>query len=407
MISTIFIALLLIFIYIRDKNRLGILISPSICFILPTFIVAVLYDVFGARLGFYTLNRTIYLYIFISSFFFIIGGELACSFKRVHNKLIVFEKQISIIRGICLPKRIYKIILLIVILLFFRLSSLGGISVLLDADLQKQYASGGFYGHILVLAIFSIILLLSIQHLKSKRFLNFLLLVGVFISVVFYQVKSWLIFPIIASIFYKICIGVKQSFLKYGIVLISIVGCFILGYAFTYSLNDTDNQLFILNHFLKYIVAGVGGWSEALTDSYPTGQNPMYLLQPFSNILGINQARVDARYEFIFINVNGEYTNVFTLIGSALLFAGPLRAYAYFTMLGFVSYYLAVYCIKRTNTGTLLVYSILCTSLFLGFFGSYFTLLNIYELMLYAFLLKYFIRKMNAKQNRIIECRKE
>lgn len=407
MIAAILIILLLLYILKQDKRKLGSLISPSFCFVLPTFIVAILYDLFGPRLGFYTIDRTIYLYILISSVFFILGRGFALKLKRTHIRLVNLNFQLPRLREVCISKKVYRIVFIVLTLLLIRLYLLGGVNVLWDVDLQNQYASNGFFGHIMVLAIFSIIILLSIHPLKYKKNQTIILLLGAFICVLFYQVKSWLIFPIIVSVLYKICIGVKQSYIKYAIAIISIVGCFILGYAFTYSLADEENQMFILNHFLKYLVAGVGGWSEALTDSYPIGQNPMYLLQPFSNIIGLDQARVDTRYSFIIINENGEYTNVFTLIGTAFLFAGPFFACLYFFVLGFTTYCFALYCMKNAKIGSILAYSILCCSLFLGFFGSYFTLLNIYELMFYALLLKYFIGTVGKSQNRIVESMKE
>ena len=195
--------------------------------------------------------------------------------------------------------------------------------------------------------------------------------------------------------------GFKQSYWKFVIAFLAVVICFILGYAFTVSLDDADNQLFILNHFLKYLFAGVGGWSEAVVGNYLTGENPVYLLQPFSHFLGIDQAGVDSRYAYVIINENGEYTNVFTLIGTAILFAGDFIAYIYFFVLGFISYFLAIKCIRSYSIGLVLAYSILCAALCLGFFGSYFTLLNIYELMFYGVVIGYFILRYRNKLLRV------
>ena len=396
MISVILIILLLIYIYKIDKRRLGNLLSPTICFVLPTVVVAVLYDLIGPLLGFYSLNRAIYTEILFATLFFYIGGAFVYNIRKPSFKLKQFRERVLNTKGIFLKSVFYSFLILVILLLFFRLYSLGGLSVLVNEDLQSQYGSSGFFGHLMVFVIFSIIVLLSLFSSLSHNILTYLLLIATYTCVVFYQVKSWLIFPIIASMLYKQCVGIKQSYWKYLAVIIAIITCFILGYAFTFSLNDTVNQMFILNHFFKYLFAGVGGWSEAMSDCYIVGQNPAYLLQPFSHFLGIEQIGVDSRYGYVLINYNGEYTIVFTLIGTSLLFAGRFWAYIYFFFLGAFSYIFACKCMYKYSIGYLLAYSVLCTSLFLGFFGSYFTLLNVYELIFYRFVIQYFVKKRGA-----------
>lgn len=396
MISIILIILFVIYIIRRDTKRLGKLISPSFCFLLPTFVVAVLYDVVGPYLGFYSLNDAVYSEMLFSTFFFYLGGETICNIKIPRLNLKQYNSKILTLKDSLLQSKFYVLIAFAIVLLFLKLYSLGGLSVLVSPDLQAQYGSAGLFGHLMVFSIFAIIVLLSLHFSDSKKNLSYLLLLCSFICVVFYQVKSWLIFPIIVSVIYKQCIGIKQNFAKYLGAILAILSCFVLGYAFTFSLNDTENQLFILNHFLKYFFAGVGGWSEAINQSFMTGQNPAYLLQPFSHFLGIEQAKVDGSYSFVLINDNGEYTNVFTLIGTALLFAGRFWSYVYFYLLGICSYFLACKCIRRPNTGVLLAYAVLCTSLFLGFFGSYFTLLNIYELIFFSFVIQYFVNQKTS-----------
>ena len=398
MVSLIFIILFVIYVNKRDTNRLGQLISPTVCFVLPTIIVAIVYDFIGPLLGFYSLNRSIYSEILFSALFFVAGGEIVCNVCNVCNvrmsslKNKQYGQRILNLKNALLKSKFYIIAIFVVALLALRIYSLGGLNVLISQDLQSQYGSSGLFGHLMIFSIFSIIVLLSLHFSDSHKILSYLLLLASFICVMFYQVKSWLIFPIIVSVLYKRCVGIKQSYWKYLVAIIAIVISFILGYVFTFSLSDTENQIFIVNHFLKYVFAGVGGWSEAISGGYPVGQNPAYLLQPFSYFLGIEQAVADSRYGYVLINDNGEYTNVFTLIGGTILFAGRFWAYVYFFILGVFSYFLACKCINRINTGYLLAYSVLCTSLFLGFFGSYFTLLNVYELMFYSFVIQYFIR---------------
>ena len=180
--------------------------------------------------------------------------------------------------------------------------------------------------------------------------------------------------------------------MKYVLIALTIVVCFLLGYCINYNLSDADDQTYLLGHFLKYFFAGIGGWSEAVNCHFPMGQDPYYLLKPFSDIIGITQDKAYYGYSYVIINYNGEYTNVFTLIGNSICFAGRFYAYIYIFFLGLGSYLFANSVIKSSTVGMNLAYSIFATALAFGFFGSYFTMLNIYEMIFYGFMVNLFVK---------------
>ena len=378
----------------QDKKKYGKLVSPTICFFAPTFVVSLLYDFVGPLMGFFPMSSSIYIELLLASIIFSLGGFFPSTTKkvksRVYHSICVSETK----KSIHIPTKIIIFSFLICAVLLLRVYFLGGLKVLDDEDLQTKYASSGLFGHIFVMNIFLLCFYLSsIIEAKQKNVVR-ILIAFLFVCTVFYQVKGWMILPIVISVVYKNSIGCRQNIFKYLAIFLAIIICFILGYCISYDVKDGDDQAFLLGHFLKYFFAGVGGWSEALIHNFPIGQNPYYLLKPFSDILGIVPNKTYIGYEYVVINQNNEYTNVFTLIGSCICFSGHLLSYIYFFLLGFFTYSFASITCKRYTYGFLLNYSIICTSLAFGFFGSYFTLLNVYEMILYGFLVdKFFKRK--------------
>lgn len=367
-------------VYQKDKIQLRGLISPTLCFILPTLIIAILYDLTGEALGFYPCDKKIYTELLIAGLVFYFGS-LMYSIKRTHYKSV----DINLSRhAMILPGNVVKIVVIVAFILYFRVLQLGGVAVLYSDELQEQYASFGFFGHVFVANIFLFTLLLANNIPKYQSLKKFILLVMLFVGLVFYQVKGWMILPFVIAIIYQYNIGRAPSLIRIGIVGVFVIASFLLGYIFSFSLDDEENRIFLLNHFLKYFYAGVGGWSEAITMHYPVGENPMFLCQPFSDILRIPQHKTFEGYSLTTININGEWTNVYTFIGSIILFGGRFFGYLYILLLGFMSNLSASMCLRKKTPGAVLAYSTFLAALVMGFFGSYFTLLNLYEIIFYC-----------------------
>lgn len=376
-----------------EKNKLGNIVSPSLCFLVPTFVVALLYDFTGPYWGFYNMASSIYVEIFVASLIFSLGGLFANRKSRMlslsQRESFVVEKE-NVSRHISFYLIAFSLIVWTILML--KLYSLGGALVLEEDDLQKQFASNGLFGHIFVIDIFLLTYYLSIVVEKKQKLIKAVLILLLFLPPFFYQVKGWMILPIVVSVIYKKSIGLKQNILKYVLIALTIVVCFLLGYCINYNLSDADDQTYLLGHFLKYFFAGIGGWSEAVNCHFQMGQNPYYLLKPFSDIIGITQDKAYYGYSYVVINYNGEYTNVFTLIGNSICFAGRLYAYIYIFFLGLGSYLFANSVIKSSTVGMNLAYSIFATALAFGFFGSYFTMLNIYEMIFYGLMVNLFVK---------------
>lgn len=379
--------LLYIIIYINDKNIIGIA-SPTLCLSFPIFIIAIIYDYLGPLLGFYYMSDEIYSELLFSSIVFYFGGlifRLPIRGKKSFHKIIFKKKENTT------PRSLIILASVIIILLIVRILSLGGQNVLFDEDLQTVYASNGVFGHLLVITIFLFSLFLSKKYTNTKT--RMILLFGCFFCILFYQVKGWLILPLLVSLFFKINNGEKIRYSRLFIIGILIIAMFTLGYAFVVPLDNEDNRLFLYNHFAKYLFAGVSGWSEAIKHDLPIGQDPLYILSPFSTVFGYVHPRINSNYSFIYVNNNGEYTNVYTFYGTYLLYSGRLLAYCYFFCIGFFSYglrYVTMRNFRKANyTGINLGYSTLCSALALGFFASYFSLLNVYEIIVFSFLFSY------------------
>lgn len=378
--------ILLLLIYAIDSRVYAGIYSPGICFLAPVSLIAFVYDCLGPSLGFYPFNRVIYSEIFFAGCVYSMGGLVV---TILSNRKISFfkekEKTPQVEKNVYhFSKGLIALLSVVILLLFYRIYSLGGLEVLLDEDLQTAFASSGIFGHILVLAIFLLSYLLSFPF--QKKWLKVIFSILLFICITFYQVKGWMVFPILIALFVNLNRGYKLKLSKLLGVFVLVFVIFILGYAFVMPMTEDSNRMFILRHFAKYCFAGVSGWSEALNNNFPIGQNPLYVLTPFSKIIGVESYPVANSYNFVVVNSNGEYTNVYTLIGNCLLYSGRTLAYCYLFLLGFLSYVFCYYKSKVNDNGILIGYSALCAALMMSFFSSYFSLLNVYELIFYSFI---------------------
>ena len=155
-------------IHIADKKRLGNLVSPSFCFFVPTFSVALIYDFIGPLLGFYEMDYRIYYEVTLATIVFYIGGLFL---KPTYPKSIQIPNIIYVNKvddRYCVPKWLLYISILICFTLYVRISSLGGLQILQDEELQKIYGSGSFFGHVLVMAIFLLCFYLSFSFVENR-----------------------------------------------------------------------------------------------------------------------------------------------------------------------------------------------------------------------------------------------
>lgn len=360
-------------------------ISPLSCMLSATVIVIILYFLAQDILGFHHLTiRTLEL-IGLGSIAFFVGG---LPFIYLLNKSdISCNNTVIEAKGIGYIDNITRVVSLISIVIMFAKLYTIGIANIGDEDAAAEFGAKGLTGHILVLQIFLLSYTLGTQKLKS--IVNAGIVILLFVCILMYQVKIWLFAPVIVAVMIrKEVYKTKVSIIKYIGGIVAVFFVFILAYIPSLGFS-WDSMTFFFNHFCKYIFAGIGGLNEAILLNLPIGGDPGNLLQPFINIIPIDRTPlVDAKYDYLIINdITLEYTNVYSLVGSAFIFGGYCVGTLYLIALGFLSYLLFYISKVSHNFWYFFGYLMWSLGLFFSFFANYYSLLNIYELTILCYLI--------------------
>lgn len=278
--------------------------------------------------------------------------------------------------------------------LYLKMIAIGIANIIEDEDAAALFGGGGLSGHILVIQI------LLLTHLIGRRFTksSIIAIAGLTFCLFIYNVKAWIILPFLIGWFIRRDLwGTKLNPVYVIIILIVIFAIFSVSYLMTLGW-DPDSMAFIWAHFCKYVYAGIGGLNEALRENFPVGQGPWYGLPSFITLFSPVDLKISSVYEYVIINdINNEWTNVFSLFGSAYLFNGIFMGTIYLIIIAIISYNLYQRRLKTTNYWTYLSYYLWSSGLILSFFGNYYTLLNIWELTVEAFLIGWWYKNYKSK----------
>ncbi len=254
------------------------------------------------------------------------------------------------------------------------------------------FAGAGFTGHLLVIGMALLLFLsASLQKVRKHPVFRFdrnnllmkcVLLLLLFFLVV-YQTKSWILLPLIAAFLtYLISDRIKLKISHLIGVVAAGAGVFFLSYLLIYF---SGNTLFpesstlgaqlksISGLWVHYVTSGTFGLSMDMQNGILEPCQWRYLFPPFLGIPADGNIP-----EWFHTGLN--FTNVRTLIGSIYIFSGP-AGFSFFVFgLSTVCYLFFDLYRKTKHFYALLLYAWLCTVLFMGWFDSYLSLLNTYEI---------------------------
>jgi hypothetical protein len=201
--------------------------------------------------------------------------------------------------------------------------------------------------------------------------------------------KYHILFPLICCFIYFIHkdINRKKLLIASSLICLLVFIIFYANYYFGFMRRgfDMDNfSAFIVVHIIKYISGGFIVLSEIL-------KNNPDAISFFNSTASINQA--------IPVSMIGEESNVCGLFGHFLLQYGYVWAYLVILLLGLFSYF--AYS-KIINSNNILYFISFCyfigVPILLGFFASYYHLLNIWEWSIISLLFSIIFKQQKIKQ---------
>lgn len=317
------------------------------------------------------------------TFFIITGGVFV--FAVISILTMILNKDKIGHRYIVLKDRnsasniIFKISIFAICILLLSILKVGISEVTSSSDAGLEFAGGGINGHMLNFLCFSLVHFIS----SYKGRYNILIII-IFLLLLLYQVKIWIFLPFVVSYLLKNEIdNFKISYKKFLLVGIGVFVVFILSYAVSLGF-EWEYMEFFVNHFISYLFSGISGLNEAIAQNLPVGQNPIYGLPSILYSIIGNNYIVDQRYNELILNNDGAWTNVYGLIGASYLFNGRFYGIIYLIIIAIISYSLYIYKERNVSYWNKMMYYFWCIGLFFSFFGNYYTLFGIYELMVFT-----------------------
>lgn len=249
------------------------------------------------------------------------------------------------------------------------------------------FASHGWAGHLLLLGVALMILLLF----EKRTWLTWLVVAGMLFFLFVYQVKSWIILPLL-SVFFALLISrrIKFSFRCAAWIGLGAVAVFFASYLLIYVSGNTLFPQFttvgeqlksISGLFLHYLTSGTLGLSADMQQGILEEPDWQYIFTPFYNlwftltgqpvVSGVNN-------EFLHTGIN--LTNVRGFFGTLFVFTRP-AGFALCCLLFGTASQLVFWLFRHYKTVcTTLLFAWVCTVLFMGWFEYLFCLETIFEI---------------------------
>lgn len=356
--------------------------SPLMLVVVSNMSILVLYYFTQDWLGFHPLEfKTVFILLY-GCFIFAIVSFLFAYGRKKRNKEI--ERPQLLYISDTPSRRVIVLSILTILFMFAKISFIGLDNLMEDVDAQAQLGGGGLSGHILVLQILLITHMFGMKtSIKSSPIIS-----ALFICLLLYQVKVWILAPLIIGIFLRRDLRGAKLKLWHIVAIPVLIFAIFVG---TYSLSlgfEMDNMTFLWAHFCGYVFAGVGGLNEAVSHNLPEGLSPLYGLPTFITIPFDIKVKVYYGFGHLVMNdVTNTWSNVYSLFGGCWYLNGIAAGTIYMLVVAFISYRLYNIRLKSNNYWYYLAYYMWAIGLILSFYGNYYTLLSIYELTVWSFII--------------------
>jgi len=355
-----------------DKWQWGTYFTPITFIGLPFVAVCFLSIIFLNNLGLPDLRYEVLLIWIVGLLFFWLGGFLwalqKMNMKKLSNKPIALEsssrKQLFL----------FGFILFVVYVKAYLIANKHGF--IFNEDFEKDFGSG-ITGHGMM--VLRIVLIYLIITSKKRDFFSFIIIALTLGLNFLYQVKSWILIPVIAGLVGRIILNKSQVSIGKMLLLPMIAFGVFVG-VYTISLGTEVPFSFFTNHFLHYLFSGTLGMSMHLDYNYPVDDNWVYLFNPLINIFNaITGTEISSNSSDFWIHTGANWTNVKTFFGTIYIYGGVTKGIIISMIFGMFYYSFLFFLGISRNIYILVVYVLLLACLFFGWFDSYMMNLTSYE----------------------------
>jgi oligosaccharide repeat unit polymerase len=385
-----------------DRRIHGTFFTPVNILSFPYFFLAVIAFFFAKELGFVPFYAPSMIIWIIGLFIFWLPS-LVFNYYLNSNKIFVSKTKFYLEEndtqsGFAKFLLILSWISILVVIYGFLISiSIFGIEKLGSEEFTRFYGSG-FSGHFLVLNVLLFVYFFGI--VKSSNYLILLTLLFLLLTLMIYQVKTWIFIPFFSGIFYRYYrANFKMRLKNIWIIILFSVIFFFATYYFSIGLNSD----FLFKHMIKYAFSGILGLSEFIRKGLEIVIDGTFLIRPAENIINvITNQPVSSVIQKIMVNISGNkvepnLTNVRTFFGTVYVNSGIIISIIYILILSTIIYYFYISSILRKNKWVILFSSLVLGALVMGWFDFYFNTLNFFEIPVYILILN-FISKLRLRR---------
>jgi hypothetical protein len=286
------------------------------------------------------------------------------------------------------PLYIIGFVLLAFTLFYLYGKTLSLVEIIGSDEFADETLAKGVWAHIreVLLAV----MILSIYFVNKNRAWLFILIFGVFIVSITYQVKTWIFVPIFAGIIMRLI--AKKSTLKLKYILYTVIGgfaVFFLSYFLLYVSTVDDGELdsnimgFIYNHSIFYLISGTAGFGADLKAGILEQAHPEYIFAPFCNLFSLIDGRsLVVPINSLYIDIGWAGSNVRTFFGTLYVNLGLWWTICYVLICSTVIYSLLFRIKHKPSLWALSIFSFINGLLALGWFDFYFEGLSVIEIPL-------------------------
>ena len=249
------------------------------------------------------------------------------------------------------------------------------------------FAGRGWAGHLLVVSTALLIMLLF----DNRHWLTWLISVCIIFFLFVYQVKSWIILPLL-SVFFALRMSGRIKFNFRRIFYVG-AGATLVFFASYLLIFISGNSLFpeattmgaqlksIAGLFVHYLTSGTLGLSTDMQQGILEEPGLQHIFTPFYNLWYVITGQpvvsgINAEYLHTGINL----TNVRTFLGTLFVFTRPAGFAACCLLFGTGCQFFFWLFRQYRTTCTTLLYAWTCTVLFMGWFEYLFCLLTVFEI---------------------------
>lgn len=392
-----------------EKRIFGTIYLPTSIIFWPIIVAAVALSILGPSFGFHQIaDASLFpLILGLYGVFFgeIIGASLKNSLARTRTQCSL-QASINSAVGMTemLPRRL--VLSVVGVCLCFGLVRLLGL--LGSVGASHYFASDGLDGILLTGPVAHIVLvgyalcpLLLRDALMSHSKIPWLLWAGYILLMFCTMVKYHPIFLIIASVIYCLITDTPGARRLVPMLAILPIVIFMSVYIVNFmSSNSVIRSEYLVTHLMNYLFGGTLYSSIVGMTFLPTSVTPVVMLvaqfAPLPNLVW-NSLTGATLFEipqipFLVLGPNGETGNVCNLITVFFLQGNWLVSFICVAFIGFIAS-VAMYRIQNSLTG-----AFLAAALLLAFFGDYFTLTPVWEVLLLSSVLPLFLSVLSVRR---------